>query len=541
MFLKNLSSYFIDKNIDYKLTAVNLKYNIKYNGIVIFKIKYLYLIKIFILEKFNEIIIINPQLEMSNNWNTEEQKLNDQLKEVFSLPKSLIKLKEDKQANETFLLISSTTTLPDNKEYPKCLDLLKNKVLKELLDFFKKSKENFDPSTFTFEVSELVRGTSNAKEIVTYIDEFKNIYSNDFVSIKQKEFLKKILRDKNEEYELGLDDEFYIRKLPNIGHANAVYMISNQIIDTSNQNTIDYYAKTFSKDSSHANHGLIDPREAFVYKVLELVGFGPKCWFLLKSNSSSLGTISCGNFILTKNLNTQNADFLLDDSKNENFFNQNILDINKFAIEFSAAAAINDILSLRDTFKNHGNYGLVFDKTYCTHSDETKNQKKLHEGSGISILENYKIMFIDHLPDAKNGVLSQLYSYKTNSTDKYNANTYSPRESIINSNKSNFSALIKLAINSKKTINKKAIMNDVLHKLQQNSLQKYLDEAKKYIASLINEHADNFCTDGDNTAIDILDAYYNKIISNLEIFDEKYKENTDQDSYGIQHSDNVFN
>ena len=92
--------------------------------------------------------------------------------------------------------------------------------------------------------------------------------------------------------------------------------------------------------------------------------------------------------------------------------------MSKFAIEFSAAAAINDILALRDTFKNSGNYGLVFDKTYCTHSEENKNQKEPHERTDITMIEDYKIMFIDHLPDANNGILSQLYSYKINNYSK---------------------------------------------------------------------------------------------------------------------------
>jgi hypothetical protein len=493
-------------------------------------------------EKFKEIIIIKPQLEMSKNWNSDEQKLTDQLKEIFSLPKSLIKLKGNKQANETFLLISNTTTLPDNKEYPKCLDLLKNKVLKELLDFFNKSKEDFDPSTFTYEVSELVRGTSNAKEIVTYIDKFKKIYSNDFASVTQKQLLEKFLKEKNNEYELDLNEDFSIQKLPDDGHANAVYMISNHIIDKNDPKTIDYYAKTFSKDSSHTSGGLIDPREAFLYKVLDLVGYGPKCWFLLKSSSSSMGTMSGGNFILTKNLSKEGVNFLLDKEENKKLFEQALLDMRKFAIEFSAAAAINDILALRDTFKNPGNYGLVFYENSVLYNAEDKDQQECDEETKITKTENYKIFFIDHLPNASNGILAELNSYKNRSDLEYNSKQYSPRESVISSNMSNPSALIKLAKGSKDHgVSKTAIINDVLYKLYNNSdeiLKKQLNEAKECITYLINQHRDNFCSEETKTAFDILENYYQKILSNLEIFDEKYKENTDQDSYGIQHSGN---
>jgi len=87
-------------------------------------------------------------------------------------------------------------------------------------------------------------------------------------------------------------------------------MISNNIIDKNEPKTIDYYAKTFSKGSIYTISGLIDPREAFIYKVLYLVGFGPKYWFLLKSSSSSsISTLSGGNFILTKNLGKEDVIF----------------------------------------------------------------------------------------------------------------------------------------------------------------------------------------------------------------------------------------
>ncbi len=48
---------------------------------------------------------------------------------------------------------------------------------------------------------------------------------------------------------------------------------------------------------------------------------------------------------------------------------------------------------------------------------------------------------------------------------------------------------------------------------------------------MINEFNLNFYNDKEITAMDILEDYHNKIVSNLEIFDEKYKEITGQVSY----------
>ena len=117
----------------------------------------------------------------------------------------------------------------------------------------------------------------------------------------------------------------------------------------------------------------------------------------MKTGSSSYGTISRGNFILTKNLGkAEETHFLLDNEENKEIFKQIFSNSKKFAIEISAAAAINDIIALWDTFKNSGNYGVVFYKN---------SLKKLLENKDSYSVE-YRIMFIDHLPNANNGILS---------------------------------------------------------------------------------------------------------------------------------------
>ena len=132
----------------------------------------------------------------------------------------------------------------------------------------------------------------------------------------QIELLNKYLSDKAKE--LNLKEGFTVEKLKKLGHANDVYLISNTEINQDDPNTIDYYAKSFSQDERiYAKNGLIDPNELFIYKILEYTGFGPECWFLMKTGSTSYGTISRGNFILTKNLGKgEGINFLLDNEEN---------------------------------------------------------------------------------------------------------------------------------------------------------------------------------------------------------------------------------
>jgi hypothetical protein len=168
----------------------------------------------------------------------------------------------------------------------------------------------------------------------------------------------------------------------------------------------------------------------------------------MNSASSSHGTIFSGNFILTRNLgNGEGVNFLLDDEENKELLGKILSNSKKFAIEISAAAAINDIVALWDTFKNSGYYGIVFYNNSLENlvgriADDEENNIKSND---ISEMEDYKIVFIDHLANAGNGIISQLYSYKVKSDKRYNSTTYSPRESLINSNKHKPNKFIELA------------------------------------------------------------------------------------------------
>ena len=107
----------------------------------------------------------------------------------------------------------------------------------------------------------------------------------------------------------------------------------------------------------------------------------------------------------------------MDNKKNNELFEQIFSNSKKFAIEISAAAAINDIITLWDTFANSGNYGVVFYNNSLENLIKSKKaDKQIGESEKIDVteIEDYKIMFIDHLPNAGNGILSQLRSYKIN-------------------------------------------------------------------------------------------------------------------------------
>ncbi len=55
-----------------------------------------------------------------------------------------------------------------------------------------------------------------------------------------------------------------------------------------------------------------------------------------------------------------------------------------------------------------------------------------------------------------------------------------------------------------------------------------LNKAKEDVTTIIKEYHVNFYSIEEKTAFEILENYYNKILTNLKIFDEKYKENTVQ-------------
>jgi len=427
----------------------------------------------------------------------------------------------------------------DKDSYKKSMDIIKSKLFDNLYKNFTDDIDYLFTSRFIQKVKPYIERIQQ-KEITKNIEIDLGSIAFQLIKRKEKEepqieLLKKYLSDRTEE--LNLKEDFKVEKLKKLGHANDVYLVSNTEINQDDPNTIDYYAKSFSQDERiYAKNGLIDPNELFIYKILEYTGFGPECWFLMKAASSSYGTVSRGNFILTKNLGKgEGINFLLDNEENQELFEELFSNSKNFAIEISAAASINDIVALWDTFKNSGNYGVVFHNNSL---EKLLTNKDLEE-------KDYNLVFIDHLPNAGNGILSQLYSYKLKIDERYNTTKYSPRESLISSHQEKPNKFIELAKNSKESgFSKDKIIKDVYQRFSDNEaddqqwykFKAALKKAKEDVMTIIKEYAVNFYSNKEKTAFDILEDYYNKISSNLEIFDEKYKEISDQDSYGIQFS-----
>ena len=103
--------------------------------------------------------------------------------------------------------------------------------------------------------------------------------------------------------------------------------------------------------------------------------------------------------------------------------------------------------------------------------------------------------------------------------------------------------LIQLAKNSKEAgCSKDKIIKDVYKRLSDNEaddkkwdkFKTALKKAKEDVMTIIEKYTENFFSNEEKTPFIILNDYHKKILSNLEIFDEKYKQITDQDSSAIQ-------
>ena len=127
------------------------------------------------------------------------------------------------------------------------------------------------------------------------------------------------------------------------------------------EHRITYYIKTHQHGSTSEVSSVkpVDPKELFVYKVLEYIGYGPKVHFFF--NPLSLG----GFFIATQNLS-----FTKIPAKEKKFilFEQRMKDYNETAKNPAHDEArrnlvcldiLSRILRLRDTTTNPGNFGIV--------------------------------------------------------------------------------------------------------------------------------------------------------------------------------------
>ncbi len=153
-----------------------------------------------------------------------------------------------------------------------------------------------------------------------------------------------------------------------------------------------YYIK---ESLSYRDEKKINPKELFVYKLLEYTHFGPKTEFILKSFSTSrTGAQIC--YISTrdveysktdfkkKTFTTDNPDDYTSDiiEEKEDLWEQSLNDEN-FRVNLLALSMLDDVFLLNDSFRtNPSNYGTLL----------------ITDGHHI----RYKPKLIDHLPDCKN-------------------------------------------------------------------------------------------------------------------------------------------
>ena len=348
-------------------------------------------------ERNREIIKIISQIS-----NSKQQIDISQLNFAFNLPTSWKKFNADIINNYKILFnIKEDIEISNIRIYNKFKDEVRDKSLMNIYNLINSSVDDFKQ-----DLSEIISENHEAlaEKIDLYVSGFLARNKKKLGQKKSQDELLQMFLSQNLE-ELGLNPQFKIKKLADKGHANDVYLVSNTEINQDDPITIDYYAKTFSKDLRHTEDGLIDPREALLYKVLEYMKFGPECHFFIKSGSSSLGTISGGNFIVTRNVITEEGlSFLLDTEKNQEQFAKLYTDNkDKFAIEVSAAALLKDILVLHDTFNSNViNYGVLYDENN----------------------DDFRFQFIDHLPNANNGIFDSMKKKKAD------INNYSPRKEL---------------------------------------------------------------------------------------------------------------
>lgn len=416
--------------------------------------------------------------------------LQNDLFKIFELPPSLESLQENEEHLATFLAFNSGKTPLNKDDYQSTLDKVKYNIFKEIFYFIGMKIDDF-----TYNMLKFIGKSDLKKYILRYLSAFFRKFKKELREKKSEEILQ-IFFNQNLK-ELGLNSQIEIKKLEDEGHANDVYLVSSKKINQEDPSTIDYYAKTFSKYTRHVADGLIDPREALIYKLLEYTGFGPKCWFLLKSNSSSTGTSSSYNFIVTENVaRTKGLNFLLDTKENEvklkELYTKNKV---KFAIEVSAAALLSDILVFHDTFNyNPKNYGIVYNES---------SNNDLH------------FQFIDHLPNASNGIFDSMKR-------KRDLNNYSPRKGLYKvidlrqelGLNTKYSPLVEIAKMSSSEIDKKLIYSAVQKKL--DGLFEALEKATKDINKLIDSNIVIFM----EKAAELLEKYKDRIRENIDHYEE---------------------
>jgi len=419
-------------------------------------------------------------LESENN----ESLLFEKLIFAFNLPLSY------KEYNSTFFSEDEAQILetlwlkkakPTNKTYHKFLQELKADLFQAIKDCFQ------------LQGGQLVRKFLNQLYLYTSNEEIAEKISAAFINfqsalnkkIKAEDRIKEMIYnqeivDKNESIKVSCNP---------VESAHETYIVS-----TAEKR---FYVKTFSNDFTllGSTQGKIHPNELLAYKVLEYTRLGPKTYFLISSGSSSYGhsSIYKGNYIMTEDVAQKDSEFILDSELDDSHPAADLKATKKFAIEISVASLINDLLSLSDTFgMNTKNYGIVYNNS----------------------TGEYAIQFIDHLPNARNGLFSVIKEFPKEN------NQYSPRRALgEHAFQSTFSFFTTMAQKSREAVGQDSIKSSVNSYIFDSSnshlsLPFALDKAKEEVLALIKSHKVNFI---DNAAKE-LNSYLQRIEDNIEVY-----------------------
>ena len=184
------------------------------------------------------------------------------------------------------------------------------------------------------------------------------------------------------------EQNFEILTNPNNQGANDSFLVKFD-------NNEKFYIKTFSRTLvPNQKETRIDVKEMFLYKLLENVSIGPETQFFLNEYSSNSGKISCGNYIMTRDITailkdetiTERLFYEDGDKKSFPIYDGAFKDRN-FLIKFFTITSLSSIFCITDALGvNFYNYGIL--KTIA-------NQ-----------IVDYDLKIIDHLPICSNGNIS---------------------------------------------------------------------------------------------------------------------------------------
>jgi hypothetical protein len=270
-------------------------------------------------------------------------------------------------------------------------------------------------------------------------------------------------------------------------------------------NGIQHFIKPFSYIQKDGEIG-INPKEPFLYKVLEYMNLGPETTLLIGGGSSFGGTAGLreGNYIMTKGedlfFDGQIANYKMQREAialNVEFYDYFKKDSKESAIELSCASLIKGLLSIGDVYPNNT------------------------ENYGISKKDN-KFKFIDHLP-GNNGEFVD----KGEELNARREQEYSPRTSMQSlcadpMYKGNLSDLSESHNKWKKFALAKEVNERVFG---EDRLQNAINNAKNDILSHMEKRSDYFV----ENANEYLQEYINKIQKNIE----NYKQTEYAKSGGI--------